>query len=125
MSARISDRSDQSSRPAASNTQNLEKMMIKIGTGHRDVPEKNALYLATVPVNIDVGADIECVWAFFTKIKFTFLKSVWKDSFFDIPFVVLKKKLFHLLEGAWIRYFWELNGQKWKKPLNISKNSFL
>jgi hypothetical protein len=36
--------------------------------------------------------------ALFTKIKFTFLKSVWKDGFFDTPFAILEGKTFHLRE---------------------------
>jgi hypothetical protein len=36
----------------------------------------------------------------------------------------LKKKRFYLLEGA-MHTFWELNDQKCKKLLNISKKQFL
>ncbi len=35
-----------------------------------------------------------------------------------------KKKSFCLLEGT-INFFESWKGQKWKKPLKISKNSFL
>jgi hypothetical protein len=35
-----------------------------------------------------------------------------------------KKKSFHLLEGP-MNLLKNLKGQKWKKPLNITKNSFL
>jgi hypothetical protein len=59
------------------------------------VPEAHCISL---PTNIYVGAEIKSVGAFFTKIKFTFLKSVWKDLIPHSPY--LKKKSFHLLEGA-------------------------
>jgi hypothetical protein len=61
MSARISDRSDQSSRPAVSNTQGLEKKKVKI---RYRVPEAHCISLP-VPTNTDVGADIKSVGAFF------------------------------------------------------------
>ncbi len=35
-----------------------------------------------------------------------------------------KKKSFYLIEGR-MNLFEIFNGQKWKKPLNISKNGFL
>ena len=38
--------------------------------------------------------------ALFTKVIFTFLKSVQKDGFFDAPFDLFKEQIFHLLEGT-------------------------
>ena len=63
--------------------------------------------------------------ALFTKVICTFLKSVRKDGFFDAPFELFKeKKSFHLLEGT-MNFLRAEKGQKWKKPLKISKNGFL
>jgi hypothetical protein len=39
-----------------------------------------------------------------------------KRRFFE--FAIVEEKMFHLLEGT-INTFWELEGQKWKKPLKI------
>jgi hypothetical protein len=53
------------------------------------------------------------------------LTLLWDERLiFLIPHsLYLKKKSFHLLKGT-INTFWELKGQKCKKPLNISKNGF-
>ncbi len=34
-----------------------------------------------------------------TKIKYTFLKSEWKDGFFYTPFAIFEEKSFHILKG--------------------------
>jgi hypothetical protein len=60
---------------------------------------------------------------FWIKIKFTYLKSVWKDRFFDIPFELFKEKSLYLLKRTIIT-FCELKGQKSKKLLIISKRFF-
>ncbi len=47
-----------------------------------------------------------CFWAtlflgaLFTKVICTFLKSVWKDVFFDTPFDLIKEKSFHFIVGS-------------------------
>ncbi len=62
--------------------------------------------------------------ALFTKVICTFLKSVWKDGFFDTPCDLTKQKNFHLLIGS-VCTFYELKSPKWKQPLSISENGFL
>jgi hypothetical protein len=61
--------------------------------------------------------------ALFTKVICTFLKSVRKDGFFDAPFDLFKEKKISSLRRD-NELFW-VKGQKWKKPLKISKNGFL
>jgi hypothetical protein len=53
----------------------------------------------------------------------TFLKSVRKDGFFDGPFDLFKEKKFSSFKGT-MNFFKNWKGQKWKKPLKISKNGF-
>jgi hypothetical protein len=48
--------------------------------------------------------------ALFTKIKFTFLKAIWKDRFFNTPFAIFEEKHFYLLEGT-MHTFGELKGK--------------
>ncbi len=60
----------------------------------------------------------------FTKVIYTFLKSIRKDGFLMPHSTYSKKKSFHLLE--WTMNFLEnWKSQKWKEPLKISKNGFL
>jgi hypothetical protein len=47
-----------------------------------------------------------------------------KRRFFETPFSIVEEKMFHLLEGT-INTFWELEGQKWKKPLKMCESGFL
>ncbi len=47
-----------------------------------------------------------------------------KRRIFDAPFDLFKEKKIHLLEGT-MNFFENWKGQKWKKPLKISKNGFL
>ncbi len=49
-------------------------------------------------------------------IKFSFLKSVWKDGFFDTPFAIFEEKTFSSLrrENAWS---WEHKGQKYRSTV--------
>ncbi len=54
--------------------------------------------------------------ALFTKINITFLKSLYSISY------IWRKRVFM---DRTLNTFWELKGQKCKKPLNISKNCFL
>jgi hypothetical protein len=51
----------------------------------------------------------------FTKVNCTFLKSVQKEGFFDIPCNLLKEKKIHLIEEA----VYELKSPKCRQPLNI------
>jgi hypothetical protein len=61
--------------------------------------------------------------ALFIKVISTFLKSVRKDGFFDAPFDLFKEKKFSSLRRD--NELGAEKGQKWKKPLKISKNGFL
>ncbi len=61
--------------------------------------------------------------ALLTEVITTFCEISRKRWFFDTPFNLIKEKKFHLLEGT-MNFFENLKGQKWKKPLNISKKDF-
>ena len=63
--------------------------------------------------------------ALFTKVICTFLKSVRKAGFFDAPFYLFKEKKFSSLRRDNELFKRAEKGQKWKKPLKISKNGFL
>jgi hypothetical protein len=60
----------------------------------------------------------------FTTVICTFLKSVWKDGFFDISFDLIKEKKFPSHSRVSVYFLWTKKS-KWKQPLNISENSFL
>jgi hypothetical protein len=62
--------------------------------------------------------------ALFTKVICTFLKSIRKDGFFYAPFDPFKEKKFSSPRRT-MEFFENRKGQKWKKPLKISKNGFL
>jgi hypothetical protein len=62
--------------------------------------------------------------ALFTKVICTFLKSVRKDEFFDVPFDLFKEKSFHLLEGT-MNLFEEIKRSKMEETAQYFENSFL
>jgi hypothetical protein len=63
--------------------------------------------------------------ALFTKVIFTFLKSVWKDGCFDTPFDLTKEKKFSSHSSVNVNFLWtKKKSPKWKQPLNISENVF-
>jgi hypothetical protein len=53
----------------------------------------------------------------FTKVICTFLKSVWKDGFFDIPFDLIKEKQFSSHNRVSVDFWWT------KKSKNGSNHS--
>ncbi len=63
--------------------------------------------------------------ALFTKVIFTFLKSVRKDGYFDAPFDLFKENKFSSLRRDNELCLRAEKGQKWKKPLKILKNGYL
>ncbi len=63
--------------------------------------------------------------ALFTKVISTFLKSVRKAGFFDAPFDLFKEKKVFISEKGQLTFLRAEKGQKWKKPLKISKTVFI
>jgi hypothetical protein len=53
----------------------------------------------------------------FTKVIYTFLKSVWKDGFFDTPFDLIKEKKISSHSRVSVYFLWT------KKPKNGSNHS--
>ncbi len=91
---------------------------IKFLKGNKNL---RSVYKKTVFRNIE--RFLPFLGALFTKVICTFLKSVWRDGFFDTPFDLIKEKSFHLIVGS-VCTFCVLKSPKWKQPLNISENGF-
>jgi hypothetical protein len=88
--------------------------------------KKSFLPIENLPKSYKIGFLGKTLDALFTKVIYTFLKSVRKDGVFDTPFDLFKEKKFSshrrvIVYGT----FYELKSLKWKQPLNISENGFL